>query len=151
MINIKNIKLRGNRLLVTFNKEKYDHSKNGVIVAVKGSLSQYQTIVEVGPDVNIGCDDDSHKLHIGDTVMVDFTNYFQLSDARGYDNPAQKALSAHSKEKHPVFVGDIVEIDGIKYAMITDEDIIAIVDGDEIVPEESAIIKPVTGIITKLS
>lgn len=67
MLHIKKIKPLFTSLVTTGNKYTEDMRENGIIVANKGDLKLYQTVLAVGSSVR--------DIQVGDTVMIDPKNY----------------------------------------------------------------------------
>ena len=62
MLHINSIKPLFNHVLVTANKFEKDMISNGVIIAGKGDLKLWQTVVGTGPTVR--------GIDVGDQVMI---------------------------------------------------------------------------------
>lgn len=67
MLHIRKIKPRHTTIITTGNKYEEDMKSKGIIVANKGTIKLYQTVLEVGPFVK--------DIEVGDTVMIDFSAY----------------------------------------------------------------------------
>lgn len=70
MLRIKEIKPLFTSVLTTGDKYKEDMKDNGIIIANKGDLKLYQTVLAVGSSVR--------DIQVGDQVMIDPKNYAQM-------------------------------------------------------------------------
>lgn len=79
MLHIKKIKPLFTSIVTTGNKYTEDMRDNGIIVANKGDLKLYQTVIAVGSTVR--------DIQVGDTVMIDPKNYAVMKyDANSIKN-----------------------------------------------------------------
>jgi co-chaperonin GroES (HSP10) len=79
MLHIKKIKPLFTSIVTTGNKYEEDMRDNGIIVANKGDLKLYQTVIAVGSTVR--------DIQVGDTVMIDPKNYAVMKyDANSIKN-----------------------------------------------------------------
>ena len=67
MLKIKRIKPLFTSILTTGEKYAEDIRENGIIVANKGDLKTYQTVLEVGSSVR--------DINVGDKVMIDMMHF----------------------------------------------------------------------------
>lgn len=67
MLKIKSIKPLFTSILTTGEKYSEDMRENGIIVANKGDLKAYQTVLAVGGSVR--------DIQVGDKVMIDITHF----------------------------------------------------------------------------
>lgn len=67
MLKIKKIKPLFTSVVTTGNKYEEDMKDNGIIIANKGDLKLYQTVLAVGSSVR--------DIQVGDQVMIDPKNY----------------------------------------------------------------------------
>lgn len=67
MLQITKVKPRHTTVLTTGDKYEEDLKMGGVIIANKGSLKPYQTVLAIGSMVR--------DIEVGDRVMVDYTAY----------------------------------------------------------------------------
>lgn len=70
MLRIKEIKPLFTSVLTTGDKYEEDMKDNGIIIANKGDLKLYQTVLAVGSSVR--------DIQVGDQVMIDPKNYAQM-------------------------------------------------------------------------
>jgi len=66
-LHIKKIKPLNNDIITTADRYQSDVKENGIIVANKGDLKLYQTVIAVGPVIR--------NIEVGDTVMLDLMQY----------------------------------------------------------------------------
>lgn len=121
MLHITEIRPMFTSIVVTgdkFDKDEYD---GGVIVANKGDLKPYQTVIAVGDTVR--------NLKAGDKVMINFANYA----VRKYDkNSIQNDLDNNPTLRYNLnWV--VLEEDGEdrECLLINDRDVIYAFDGEE--------------------
>ena len=67
MLKIKSIKPLFTSILTTGEKYSEDMRENGIIVANKGDLKTYQTVLAVGPSIR--------DINVGDKVMIDMMHF----------------------------------------------------------------------------
>lgn len=124
---IKDIKLKGTYVLVSHDRYEDDVRENGIIQTFKGTLKDIQTVFAVGDSVNIG-NDDWVRIEKGQKVYIDNTPYLKAVQKNGYDNVQQQAWSVHSKDYKLMYVGPMVTVNGVEYALIDANNIIGVVE-----------------------
>ena len=135
MLHIKAIKPLFTGILTTGCKYEEDMRENGIIVANKGDLKLYQTVIAVGPSVR--------DIKEGDQVMIDPSAYAR----RKYDkNSIQNDMNNNPiVEWHfPWVVVDDENGNPQDCLLINDRDIKFVFEGDE---KNESIIVPNKGII----
>jgi hypothetical protein len=108
MLNIKKVKLTANYVLTT--KDTYTGEADGGVIIPRGTLKEYQTVVEIGPMVR--------TVKVGDMVSINPKRYavtrYDKNDIKGNIEHMQKIVSYNIPE---------IEIDHKKHLLITDQDI----------------------------
>lgn len=130
MLHITSIKPLFNHVLITADKFDKDMINNGVIIAGKGDLKLWQTVVAVGPTVR--------SIEVGDKVMI-IPDHFAVKKYN--KNSIQNDL-----DNNPVLTYNFPfeTIDNEKgepqeYLYISDNDIRYVFDGEE---KDDALITP---------
>jgi hypothetical protein len=124
MLKIKEIKPLFTNILVTGNVYEQDEKENGLIVAKKGDLKLYQTVLAIGSMIR--------DIKVGDQVMINPKDYAKtqydpnsvkedmgMNKVIGYvmpwvtidceDGSQQKCLLLKDRDIEYVFVGEEVE------------------------------------------
>lgn len=114
---IKKIKPLFNRIIVTAERYDKDITKKGIIVAAKGAVKEYQTVIAIGSMVK--------GIEVGDRVEIDPTAYIR----KKYDNSIRDDMDANPTEG--VFI-PMVEVDGKMYFSIYDRDIKYVIETEEV-------------------
>lgn len=121
MLHITQIKPMFTSIVVTGDKFEKDEYDGGVIVANKGDLKPYQSVLAVGDTVR--------GIQVGDKVMINFANYA----IRKYDkNSIQNDLDNNPTVRYSLnWV--VLEQDGEdkECLLINDRDIIYAFEGEE--------------------
>jgi len=135
-LHIKKIKPLNNYLVVTGDKYKEDMRENGIIVANKGDLKLYQTVLAVGQVIR--------GIEVGDQVMIDPTQYAVM---RYEENSLKKDLYKNQKIgwNLPWVTLDDEEGKPMECLLLTERDIKFVFEGEEtnesiIIPEKPTII-----------
>lgn len=130
MLHITSIKPLFNHVLITADKFDKDMINNGVIIAGKGDLKLWQTVVAVGPTVR--------SIEVGDKVMI-IPDHFAVKKYN--KNSIQNDL-----DNNPVLTYNFPfeTIDGEngesqEYLYVSDNDIRYVFDGEE---KDDALITP---------
>lgn len=114
---IKKVKPLFNRLIVTADRYDKDITKKGIIIAAKGAVKEYQTVVAAGSMVK--------DINVGDRVEIDPSAYIR----KKYDNSIRDDMDANPTEG--VFI-PVVEIDGKIYFSIYDRDVKYVIETEEV-------------------
>lgn len=113
MLNIKKIRLTANYILTT--KYTYDGEPDGGVIIPKGTLKEYQRVVEVGPMVR--------TIQVGDLVSINPKRYavtkYRENDIKGDIEHMQKIIKYNIPE---------IEINHETHLLITDQDIEFIIE-----------------------
>jgi hypothetical protein len=108
MLNIKKVKLTANYVLTT--KNTYSGEPDGGVIIPKGTLKEYQRVIEIGPMVR--------TVQVGDLVSINPKRYavtkYRENDIKGDIEHMQKIVSYNIPE---------IEINHEKHLLITDQDI----------------------------
>lgn len=133
MLKIKEIEPLFNQILVTENLYGWDDKdESGIIVATKGDIKPYQTVVAVGKDVKY--------VKPGDVVAINFYKYVEFK----HDQNSVKAIDGNSAVKIHLNEVSVLNEEGeeekcffiderdVKYIM-KDYDEIVYSDDDEVV------------------
>lgn len=137
MLHIKKIKPLFTSIVTTGERYEEDMYDNGIIVANKGDLKTYQTVVAVGSTVR--------DIAVGDKVMLNFANYA----VRKYDkNSIQNDLDNNPKIR---FEFNWVQVDDEEgnpqdCMLFSDRDVLFCFEGEEV--QGSPLIMPEKKIIT---
>lgn len=117
MLKIKKVVPMFNNLLCTMDRYESDRKENGVIDVHKqqGDVKEFQRVIAAGPFVK--------GVKEGDLVLIDPTRYAvkkhregSLKDGVIGDNPVVK------------YVFNTIEVDGEQRMLITDQDIVFVVE-----------------------
>ena len=134
MLKIKSIKPLYTQIVTTGNKYEDDLKQGGVIIANKGSLKLYQTVVAVGPMVR--------DVKEGDQVMLDYSAY----EVKRYDkNSIQNDMDNNKTIRLDLPWVKIEKEEGNPqdYLLLSDRDIRYIFEGEEVEDEQgSSLILP---------
>lgn len=134
MLKIKSIKPLYTQIVTTGNKYEDDLKQGGVIIANKGSLKLYQTVVAVGPMVR--------DVKEGDQVMLDYSAY----EVKRYDkNSIQNDMDNNKTIRLDLPWVKIEKEEGNPqdYLLLSDRDIRYVFDGYEVEDEQgSSLILP---------
>lgn len=135
MLKIKAIKPLFTSILTTGEKYTEDMRENGIIVANKGDLKTYQTVLEVGSSVR--------DIKVGDKVMIDMMHFAVMK----YDpNSIKNDMDMNKAVKWNI---PWVVIDDEKGShdclLISDRDVKFVFEGEEtnesiIIPDKPTII-----------
>ena len=138
MLKIKSIKPLFTNVLTTGDKYKEDEKDNGLIVANKGDLKLYQTVIAVGSMVR--------DIKVGDKVMINPKNYA----VKKYDpNSVKEDMGMNSTIGYqmPWVTMDDAEGNPQECLLLLDRDIEFIFEGEEVQENESSLILPKKPII----
>lgn len=129
MFKINKVKPVFNHILTTANKYEDDvKTAKGVIIDLKhtqGSLKDYQTVLEVGPNVR--------EVKAGDVVFVNPTAYAVWGHEEKPNSP--KGVEAYSGKKIIGYRFNVVTVNDNPCLYITENDILYIAEGEEVVEE----------------
>lgn len=134
-LRITKVKPMFNSILTTMEKYEDDVVTAGNILTdrmrCKGSIKEYQTVVEVGPCVR--------DIKPGDKVMINPKRYAVMKHQEG-------SLKDGVIQDNPViqYRFDVVEIDGVPHLLLQDSDIMYVFEGREEEPS------PIIGINKQL-
>jgi hypothetical protein len=137
MLKIKRIKPLFTSILTTGEKYTEDMRENGIIVANKGDLKTYQTVLEVGSSVR--------DINVGDKVMIDMMHFAVMK----YDpNSVKNDMDMNKAVKWniPWVIIDDEKGNPQDCLLISDRDVKFVFEGDE--TNESIIIPNKPTIIT---
>lgn len=136
MLKIKSVKPLFTSILTTGEKYEEDMRENGIIVANKGDLKTYQTVLAVGASVR--------DIQVGDKVMIDMMHFAVMKyDANSIKNDMD--MNKAIKWNIPWVVIDD-ENGTHDCLLISDRDVKFVFDGEE--TNESIIIPGKLKIIT---
>ena len=138
MLKIKSIKPLFTNVLTTGDKYEEDEKDNGLIVANKGDLKLYQTVIAVGSMVR--------DIKVGDRVMINPKNYA----VKKYDpNSVKEDMGMNSTIGYqmPWVTVDDAEGNPQECLLLLDRDIEFIFEGEEVQENESSLILPKKTII----
>ena len=133
MLKIKEIKPLYTNILVTGNEYEEDEKKNGLIVANKGDLKLYQTVLAVGSMVR--------DIKVGDQVMINPDGY----KVTKYDSNSVKEDMGMNKiigYKMPWVTVDDAEGNTQKCLLLKDRDIEYVFVGEEVEESQNSLIIP---------
>ena len=123
-------------LLVTMNKYDEDVTVGSLIDATKtkGTLKEYQTVVEVGPAVR--------GIEVGDKVMINPARY-AVVDHKSNPNSLKDGIIGDTARVTYSF--DVVKVNGEDYLYLQDRDIMYVFEGEEVedvleIPEKEIIV-----------
>ena len=130
MLHITSIKPLFNHVLITADKFDKDMISNGVIIASKGDLKLWQTVVAVGPTVR--------GIEVGDKVMI-IPDHFAVKKYN--KNSVQNDLDNNPVLTYnfPFETIDDEKGEPQEYLYISDNDIRYVFDGEE---KDDALITP---------
>lgn len=136
MLKIKSIKPLFTSILTTGDKYSEDMRENGIIVANKGDLKTYQTVLEVGSSVR--------DIKVGDKVMIDMMHFAVMK----YDpNSIKNDMDMNKAVKWNIPWVVIDDENGTHDCLlISDRDVKFVFEGEEV--NESIIIPNKPTIIT---
>lgn len=126
MLHIKSIKPLYSNILVTGDKYEEDEKQNGLIIAKKGDLKLYQTVMAVGSM--------AREIKVGDKVMINPKNY----EVKRYDPNSVKEDMGMNKiigYNMPWVTVDDKEGNPQECLLLIDRDIEFVFEGEEI-PDE---------------
>lgn len=133
MLKIKEIKPLFTNILVTGNEYEKDEKENGLIIAKKGDLKLYQTVLAVGSMIR--------DIKVGDQVMINPDGY----KVTQYDPNSVKQDMGMNKiigYKMPWVVVDDAEGSPQKCLLLKDRDIEYVFEGEEVEEPQSTLIMP---------
>ena len=133
MLKIKEIKPLFTNILVTGNEYEKDEKENGLIIAKKGDLKLYQTVLAVGSMIR--------DIKVGDQVMINPDGY----KVTQYDPNSVKQDMGMNKiigYKMPWVVVDNAEGNPQKCLLLKDRDIEYVFEGEEVEEPQSTLIMP---------
>ena len=133
MLKIKEIKPLFTNILVTGNKYEQDEKENGLIIAKKGDLKLYQTVLAVGSMIR--------DIKVGDQVMINPKDYARTQ----YDPNSIKEDMGMNKVigyVMPWVTIDNAEGSTQKCLLLKDRDIEYIFEGEEVEESQSSLILP---------
>lgn len=133
MLKIKEIKPLFTNILVTGNKYEQDEKENGLIIAKKGDLKLYQTVLAVGSMIR--------DIKVGDQVMINPKDYARTQ----YDPNSIKEDMGMNKVIG--YVMPWVTIDNAKGGpqkclLLKDRDIEYVFIGEEVHEPQNTLIMP---------
>jgi hypothetical protein len=120
-------------ILVTGNKYEEDEKQNGLIIAKKGDLKLYQTVMAVGSMVR--------DVKVGDQVMINPKNYA----VKKYDpNSVKEDMGMNSTIGYnmPWVTIDDEKGNPEECLLLVDRDIEFVFEGEEIPEEKATLIMP---------
>ena len=133
MLKIKEIKPLFTNILVTGNVYEQDEKENGLIVAKKGDLKLYQTVLAIGSMIR--------DIKVGDQVMINPDGY----KVTQYDPNSVKQDMGMNKiigYKMPWVTVDDAEGNSQKCLLLKDRDIEYVFVGEEVEELQSTLIIP---------
>ena len=133
MLKIEEIKPRFTDILVTGNEYEQDEKENGLIVAKKGDLKLYQTVLAVGSMIR--------DIKVGDQVMINPDGY----KVTQYDPNSVKQDMGMNKiigYKMPWVVIDDTEGNPQRCLLLKDRDIEYVFVGKETEESKETLIMP---------
>ena len=130
MLHIKSIHPTFNHVLVTADKFDKDMVQNGVIIAGKGDLKLWQTVVAIGPTVR--------DIKVGDKVMI-IPDHFAVKKYN--KNSVQNDLDNNPVLTYNFPFETIDNENGApeEYLYISDQDVRYVFEGEE---KDEALIMP---------
>lgn len=130
MLHITSIKPLFNHVLLTADKFEKDMISNGVIIAGKGDLKLWQTVIAVGPTVR--------GIEVGDKVMI-IPDHFAVKKYN--KNSVQNDLDNNPVLTYnfPFETIDDEKGEPQEYLYVSDNDIRYVFDGEE---KDEALITP---------
>ena len=133
MLKIKEIKPLFTNILVTGNKYEQDEKENGLIIAKKGDLKLYQTVLAVGSMIR--------DIKVGDQVMINPKDYARTQ----YDPNSIKEDMGMNKVigyVMPWVTIDNAEGSPQKCLLLKDRDIEYVFTGEEVHEPQNTLIMP---------
>lgn len=133
MLHIKTIKPLFTNILTTGDKYEVDEKQNGLIIAKKGDLKLYQTVMAVGSMVR--------DIKPGDKVMINPKNY----EVKKYDPNSVKedmGMNAVIGYNMPWVTLDDTEGNPQECLLLIDRDISFVFEGEEVPENDSKLIMP---------
>ena len=133
MLHIKQIKPLFTNILTTGDKYEEDERQNGLIIAKKGDLKLYQTVLSVGSMVR--------DIKIGDKVMINPKNYA----VKRYDpNSVKEDMGMNSTIgfNMPWVTIDDTEGNPQECLLLVDRDIEFVFEGEEVKEVQTKLIMP---------
>ena len=136
MLRIKKIRPMFTSLVTTGNVYEEDMKENGIIVAKKGDIKEYQTVIAVGPSVR--------DINVGDTVMIDMMHFAVTKyDPNSIKNDMD--MNKVIRLNIPWVYIDDEEGNSQRHMLISDRDVKYVFEGEEknesiIVPSKPVII-----------
>ena len=123
-------------LVTTGNVYEEDMKENGIIVAKKGDIKEYQTVIAIGPSVR--------DINVGDTVMIDMMHFAVTKyDPNSIKNDMD--MNKVIKLNIPWVYMDDEKGNPQRYMLISDRDVKYVFEGEE--KNETIIIPNKPGII----
>ena len=136
MLHIKKIRPMYTSLVTTGNVYEEDMKENGIIVAKKGDIKEYQTVIAIGPSVR--------DINVGDTVMIDMMHFAVTKyDPNSIKNDMD--MNKVIKLNIPWVYMDDEKGNPQRYMLISDRDVKYVFEGEE--KNETIIIPNKPGII----
>lgn len=133
MLHIKKVKPRFTDILVTGNKYEEDERQNGVIIAEKGDMKWYQTVLAIGSMVR--------DIKVGDQVMINPDAY----KVTKYDPNSVKEDMGMNKVvgyRLPWVTIEDSEGNPQRCLLLKDRDIEFVFEGEEVQEPHSTLIMP---------
>ena len=133
MLKIKKIKPLFTNILVTGNEYEQDEKENGLIIAKKGDLKLYQTVLAVGSMIR--------DIKAGDKVMINPRDYAKTQ----YDpNSIKEDMGMNKVIGYimPWVIMDDAEGNPKKCLLLKDRDIEYVFEGEEVQETQSSLIMP---------
>jgi hypothetical protein len=136
MLHIKKIKPMYTSLVTTGDVYEEDMKENGIIVAKKGDIKEYQTVIAVGPSVR--------DINVGDTVMIDMMHFAVTKyDPNSIKNDMD--MNKVIRLNIPWVYIDDEEGNPQRHMLISDRDVKYVFEGEEkrdsiIIPDKPIII-----------
>ena len=133
MLKIKEIKPLFTNILVTGNVYEKDEKENSLIIAKKGDLKLYQTVLAVGSMIR--------DIKVGDQVMINPKDYA----VKRYSPDSVKedmGMNSVTGYRMPWVTVDDAEGNPQKCLLLKDRDIEYVFEGEEVEESQSALIMP---------
>lgn len=138
MLRIKKIKPLFTSVVVTGNRYEEDMKENGLIVASKGDLKLYQTVLAIGETVR--------GINVGDQVMIDPSKYAVMKyDPNSLKNDMD--MNKVVKWNLPWITIDDEKGEPQDCLLLTDRDIKFVFEGEEVnevfvLPQKTKLVIP---------
>lgn len=138
MLRIKKIKPLFTSVVVTGNRYEEDMKENGLIVASKGDLKLYQTVLAIGDTVR--------GINVGDQVMIDPSGYAVMKyDPNSLKNDMD--MNKVVKWNLPWITIDDEKGEPQDCLLLTDRDIKFVFEGEEVnevfvLPQKTKLVIP---------